>query len=105
MGQDGTAIVFKRRNPDLDATIFFDGEPIGCRVGETVAAALLAAGVCSTRVTPRLAAPRLPYCMMGVCFDCLMEIDGIGNRQACLTVVRDGMCVNRQTVVHGSAWA
>jgi predicted molibdopterin-dependent oxidoreductase YjgC len=34
--------------------------------------------------------------MMGVCFDCLVEIDGVGNRQACLTPVAEGMRVRRQ---------
>jgi predicted molibdopterin-dependent oxidoreductase YjgC len=34
--------------------------------------------------------------MMGVCFDCLVVIDGVGNRQACLTPVRDGMVIERQ---------
>ena len=41
-------------------------------------------------------APRLPYCMMGVCFDCLVTIDGIGNRQGCLVPVRAGMKVEIQ---------
>jgi predicted molibdopterin-dependent oxidoreductase YjgC len=34
--------------------------------------------------------------MMGVCFDCLVEIDGVANRQACMIEVRDGMRVKRQ---------
>jgi sarcosine oxidase subunit alpha len=34
--------------------------------------------------------------MMGVCFDCLVTIDGVGNRQGCLVHVRDGMCVEPQ---------
>ena len=41
-------------------------------------------------------APRAPYCMMGVCFECLVEIDGKPSRQACLTPVRDGMVIKRQ---------
>ena len=60
---------------------------------------LLAAGETSLRDTPISGAPRAPYCMMGVCFDCLMEIDGVGNRQACLTPVAAGMQVRRQ---HGA---
>jgi predicted molibdopterin-dependent oxidoreductase YjgC len=39
---------------------------------------------------------RAPYCMMGACFDCLVEIDGIPNQQACQTLVREGMRVNLQ---------
>ncbi len=39
--------------------------------------------------------------MMGVCFECLMEIDGVGNRQACLTPVAEGMQVRRQRGARG----
>ena len=37
--------------------------------------------------------PRGPFCMMGVCFDCLVEIDGVPNVQGCMTPVREGMQV------------
>lgn len=40
--------------------------------------------------------PRAPLCMMGVCFECLVEIDGQTNQQACLVQVRDGMRIRRQ---------
>jgi predicted molibdopterin-dependent oxidoreductase YjgC len=39
--------------------------------------------------------------MMGVCFDCLVEIDGFGNRQACLTPIAEGMQVRRQSGARG----
>lgn len=96
--------MFRRRNSDLNATILFEGEPVSCKEGESVAAALLAAGVSSTRATPKHGSPRLPYCMMGVCFDCLVEIDGVANRQSCLMTVKNGMRVKRQTIVNGSDW-
>jgi D-hydroxyproline dehydrogenase subunit gamma len=48
------------------------------------------------RTTPVTEAPRAPYCMMGVCFECLVEVDGKPSRQACLTTVRDGMVIRRQ---------
>jgi len=69
--------------------------------GDTVAAALLVAGIDHCRTTPISGAKRAPYCMMGVCFECLMEIDGIGNRQACLTPVVAGMQVRRQRGARG----
>jgi hypothetical protein len=56
-------------------------------------AALLAAGVDVCRTTPVSGAPRAPYCMMGVCFDCLVTVDGVGNRQGCLVRVAEGMRV------------
>lgn len=37
-----------------------------------------------------------PYCMMGVCFECLVEIDGVPARQSCMVPVRDGMHIKRQ---------
>lgn len=61
----------------------------------SAAAATLLAGAVS-RLTPSSGSPRAPYCMMGVCFDCLMEIDGTPNRQACLVPVREGMRINVQ---------
>jgi predicted molibdopterin-dependent oxidoreductase YjgC len=68
-----------------------DGRPITASAGDSVAAALLAAGIVACRTTPVSGAPRAPYCMMGVCFECVVTIDGAGSRQACLTRVRDGM--------------
>jgi len=77
-------------------TLFLDGRPVAARPGETVAACLLRAGVEHFRTTPVSASPRLPFCMIGHCFECLVEIDGVGNRQACLTLVREGMRIRRQ---------
>ena len=88
-----------RRLRDTEAQavdITVDGRPCSARAGDTVAAALLAAGIAHNRTTPVSGAPRAPYCMMGVCFDCLVTIDGVGNRQACLVLVRDGMKVETQ---------
>ena len=73
-----------------------DDRSIDARSGDSVAAALLAAGIDICRTTPVSGAPRAPYCMMGVCFDCLITIDGIGNRQGCLVRVADGMQVATQ---------
>jgi len=82
---------------DGDAvTLSVDGTPVEARAGESVAAALLAAGIVVCRTTPLSGAPRAPYCMMGVCFECLVTIDGRGNRQACLVSVADGMSVETQ---------
>ena len=73
-----------------------DGKPIIARAGDSVAAALLANGVDHCRSTPVSGAPRAPYCLMGVCFDCLVSIDGVGSRQGCLVPVREGMRVETQ---------
>jgi predicted molibdopterin-dependent oxidoreductase YjgC len=88
-----------RRPPDDPrpvVRITFDGRAIEAREGDSVAAALLAAGVSTCRTTPVSGAPRAPYCMMGVCFDCLVTIDGVGNRQGCLVPVAEGMQIEIQ---------
>lgn len=81
---------------EQSVSIDFEGEIIIVEVGETVAAAILAAGAEHSRTTPVTGAARLPYCMMGACFDCLVEIDGIPNRQACMVPVENGMKIRRQ---------
>jgi len=87
-----------RRLDDKGATLILkvDGREIRAREGDTVAAALLAAGIKHIRTTPVSGTPRAPYCLMGVCFDCLVTIDGVGSRQACLVPVREGMAVETQ---------
>lgn len=72
--------------------VHVDGKPIEAYPGESVAAALLAAGVAVFRVTSQ-GAPRGPFCNMGVCFDCLVEVDGRPGVRACMTTVRAGMRV------------
>lgn len=83
-----------RRLPDADdATIevTIDGRAERVRAGDTVAAALFSVGIESHRTTDVSGTPRTPYCMMGVCFECLVVIDGVGNRQGCLVPIRAGM--------------
>jgi predicted molibdopterin-dependent oxidoreductase YjgC len=77
-------------------TVTVCGKPVILPRGETAAAALVAAGAATGRTTPVTGAPRGPYCMMGVCFDCLVMIDGAPNRQACMTEIREGMRIERQ---------
>ena len=67
--------------------------------GASAAAALLLAGVTTTRETPISGSGRVPYCMMGVCFDCLAEIDGVANRQSCMIKATPRMRIRRQ---HGA---
>jgi predicted molibdopterin-dependent oxidoreductase YjgC len=90
--------MFRRHSqPDRAALrLLVDGEPIAAASGDSVAAALLAAGILACRTTPVSGAPRAPYCMMGACFECLVTIDGVGSRQACLVSARDGMRVETQ---------
>jgi D-hydroxyproline dehydrogenase subunit gamma len=77
-------------------TLYFEGSPIPAREGDSVASALLAAGIRSTRTTAVSGAERGPFCMMGACFDCFAVVDGRDNTQTCMTPARDGMRVVRQ---------
>ena len=89
--------MFKRLDESgATVSVTVDGQPIRACAGDTVASAMLAAGVGRFRTTPVTGQPRAPYCLMGVCFDCLVTIDGVGSRQACLVPVRDGMAVETQ---------
>ena len=75
--------------------IVLDGAAVEAYEGETVAAVLLARGEAATRTTVK-GEPRGVFCGMGVCFDCLVVVDGVPNTRACMTWVRDGMQVSRQ---------
>jgi predicted molibdopterin-dependent oxidoreductase YjgC len=68
-----------------------DGQPATAFEGETVLGVLWAAGVRSLRVTPSKKEPRGFLCGMGICFDCLVQVDGRLNVRACLEAARPGM--------------
>ncbi|WP_248797655.1 (2Fe-2S)-binding protein [Pseudomonas sp. MWU13-2105] len=76
--------------------IEFEGASLSVPEGISLAAALLLSGVTHTRESAVSGRPGAPYCMMGVCFECLVEVDGQANCQACLLPVRAGMRVFRQ---------
>lgn len=74
----------------------FEGTTVSAFEGQTVAQALVATNSGACRTTPVSGSARAPYCLMGVCFDCLVEIEGKQNQQGCLVPVRDGMQVRVQ---------
>ena len=90
--------MFKRLEPlnQPTVTITIEDRQIKVPATDSVAAAMLAAGIMSSRTTPVSGAYRGPYCMMGTCFECLVEIDGVPNQQACQTQVRDVMAITPQ---------
>ncbi|WP_129642477.1 (2Fe-2S)-binding protein [Peristeroidobacter agariperforans] len=75
-------------------TVFINGRAVEAYVGESVLTALIAAGVLTTS-RDSFGRLRTPFCNMGVCFDCLVEVDegeGASSRvRACLTPVRAGL--------------
>ncbi len=78
--------------------LMVDGQALPAYEGETIAAALLAAGRRAFRHTVPGGHPRGVFCGIGVCFDCLVTVDGSQIR-ACVTPVRDGMQVSTTAMV------
>jgi D-hydroxyproline dehydrogenase subunit gamma len=83
-----------RRGPQI--TIFLNGRPLPAYAGESVAAALMAEGHVAFRRTARRGELRGLFCGMGICYDCLVVIDGQAGRRACMTEVHEGMTVELQ---------
>ena len=71
------------------------GEDVDAYEGESIAAAVMAARGLELRETDHHD-PRGYFCGMGVCFDCVMIVDGVPNTRTCVTFVRDGMTVEHQ---------
>ena len=77
----------------MSATFSFDGRTIPFEPGQSVGAALWAAGVRSWRTTREQGRPRGLFCGIGVCFDCLIEVDGRSDQRACVVPARAGLQV------------
>ena len=86
----------RQHKPVSPVKLTIDGVTVTAEPGETVAAVLLRTKPFHARTTPVSGVRRAPYCMMGVCFDCLAVVDGRASTQTCLTLVHDGMRVERQ---------
>jgi sarcosine oxidase subunit alpha len=86
-------LVFPR---EKELTFRFDGDPVNAFEGETIAAALHAAGVTTYRKSARYGRHRGFYCAIGKCSSCLMKVDDRPNVRICITPVREGMVVESQ---------
>ena len=87
--------------PEENVTVFVEDKPVVVAKNDTVAVAVFSAGLRYTRLSPISGAHRAPYCMMGVCFECLVEINGVPNQQACMTPIESGMRIRLQKGVRG----
>lgn len=74
----------------------FDGRPVRFDPGQTVGAALMAAGIRSWRTTRVHGRPRGLFCGIGICFDCLVTVDGRPNERACRIPAHSGLVVSTQ---------
>lgn len=77
-------------------TIYYNNIPLEAIEGEPIAAALMAAGIRSMRTTAKRQEERGVFCAIGRCTDCMMIVDGMPNTRTCVTMVRDGMKVEKQ---------
>jgi predicted molibdopterin-dependent oxidoreductase YjgC len=73
-----------------------DGAPMSADEGQTIAAALINHGVMSWRATRFADRPRGILCGIGVCYDCLITLNGEPNVRACVTRIEPGDDVRRQ---------
>jgi predicted molibdopterin-dependent oxidoreductase YjgC len=80
-----------------------NGMPIRAYPGETVAGVLLAAGINIFRKTYETDRERGQFCGMGVCYDCLVEVDDHHAQRACMTAAAPGMRVEIPALAQGSA--
>ncbi len=89
-----------RRSPVLargqKIEIFIDGRPVEAYAGETIAAVFAAEGIRTFRHTTKRGEPRGLFCGMGVCYECLVTVDGVHAVRACMTPVTAGMRVETQ---------
>jgi len=83
-----------QRGKPVNITV--DGKPIEAYQGETVAAAMLAAGIRTFNKSHKLKQPRSLYCGMGVCYECLVTINGVHAQRACVTYVEEGMVIETE---------
>lgn len=89
--------MFRRSDPGPDRLSFvFDGVPCSGRQGDMIAQALLGEQIHTFRLSAVSGQPRGPYCLMGACMECLVEVDGVENVQGCMTALRDGMVIRTQ---------
>lgn len=82
-------------NRGTSVEIVIDNRVVAAREGEPLAAVFLRQDDVHTRTSYPSSEPRAPFCMMGVCFECVVHVDGVGTVRSCQQSVRDGMRVAR----------
>ena len=77
-------------------TVVVEGRAVAASADESVASVLMRVFGLDYRTSAIDGSARAPYCMIGACFECLAQVDGIPNRQGCMIPVREGMTIMRQ---------
>lgn len=86
-----------RPEPSAPVTISVDGRPLTGIGGQSIAAVLLGAGIDTWRTTAMLREARGLFCGIGICFDCVVEVNGRRDVRACQRLARDGDVVRTQS--------
>lgn len=96
--------MFRSLRTDMPDTVrvSVNGHALDVPAGQTVWSALALSGQVVTRKAALSGDDRSAYCAMGVCFECLVVIDGLPNQQACLRRVADGMEIASQSITETS---
>ena len=79
-----------------EVTFTFNGENFKGVEGQSIAAALMATGIRELRKTRFNEEPRLIFCGIGICFECVVVVDGVANQRACLVEIVDGAKIESQ---------
>ncbi|MFJ1588112.1 (2Fe-2S)-binding protein [Streptomyces sp. NPDC088197] len=74
----------------MKISVTLDGERLSAPQGQTIAGLLMTRGRVSWRTTAGTGRPRGLFCGIGVCFDCLVTVNGLGDVRACQRLVADG---------------
>lgn len=77
-------------NSNSEISFTFNGDSYEGAQGQSIAAALMASGVRELRTTRFHKEPRLIFCGIGVCFDCVVVVNGVANQRACLVEINQG---------------
>lgn len=99
MSRPGFSLSQVERGEQIIVSI--DGQPVQAFAGESVAAVLLSQGIRTFRHTAKMGEGRGIFCGIGICYDCLVTVDGVANQRACLTLVAAGCAIETRP---GAAW-
>ena len=92
---DASMFNVDKKQTRATVSVVLDGHTVSLPTGMSVAAGLLGIGEIISRISPSSHKPCAPHCLMGVCHECLMEINGV-QRQACMTEPAEGMVIKRR---------
>jgi len=81
----------------LQISFTFNGNVFTCESGQSIAAALIASDNRQLRATRFGNEPRSIFCGIGICFDCVVVVDGVANQRSCLVEAKQGMKVDSTT--------